>query len=149
MVFILRRGPEYCFIWSCNSDNEIYSWHQGFKSSEYSSHIYNTNYDLCRILGHATQAKAGCHQTIKAPSMTCGGVAGPWTYSLPFMPQELWNWHIKWMKSVTMGGYQYKNQVNGEFFVYLWVILLYFSIESKLIPAVLELSHARFFWKND
>ena len=42
------------------------------------------------------------------------------------------------MKSVSMGSFQYKNQVNGESFVYLWVILLYFSVESRLIPAVLE-----------
>ena len=35
---------------------------------------------------------------------------------------------------------QYKNQVNGEFFAYLWIILLYFSLESRLVPVVLELS---------
>ena len=35
-----------------------------------------------------------------------------------------------------MGSYRYKNQVNGEFFAYLWVILLYFSLESRLIPAL-------------
>ena len=29
--------------------------------------------------------------------------------------------------------------MNGEFFAYLWVMLLYFSLESWLIPAVLEL----------
>ena len=49
------------------------------------------------------------------------------------------------MKSVSMGSYQYKNQVNGEFFAYLWVILLYFSLESRLIPAVLEL--CQLLWK--
>ena len=32
------------------------------------------------------------------------------------MPQDWWNWQIKWMESVSMGSYQYKNQVNGEFF---------------------------------
>ena len=41
------------------------------------------------------------------------------------------------MKSVSMGSFQYKKQVNGEFVAYLWVILLYFSLESRLIPAVL------------
>ena len=46
-----------------------------------------------------------------------------------------------------MGSYQYKNQVNGEFFAYLWVILLYFRLESRLIPAVLELDQVRLFWK--
>ena len=49
------------------------------------------------------------------------------------------------MKSVSMGSYQYKNQVNGEFFAYLWVILLYFRLESRLIPAVLELGQVSCF----
>ena len=31
-----------------------------------------------------------------------------------------------------MGSFKYKNQVNGEFFAYLWVILLYLSQESTL-----------------
>ena len=31
-----------------------------------------------------------------------------------------------------MGSFKYKNQVNGQFFAYLWVILLYFSRESTL-----------------
>ena len=43
------------------------------------------------------------------------------------------------MKSVSMGSFPYKNQVNGESFAYLWVSLLYFSLESRLIPAVLEI----------
>ena len=43
------------------------------------------------------------------------------------------------MKSVSMGSFQHKNQVNGESFAYLWVILLYFSLESRLFPAMLEL----------
>ena len=58
-----------------------------------------------------------------------------------------WNWQIKWMKSVSMGNFQHKNQVNGESFAYLWVILLYFSLEARLIPAVLELGQVRLFWK--
>ena len=49
------------------------------------------------------------------------------------------------MKSVSTGSYQYENQVNEEFFAYLWVILLYFSLESRLIPAVLELGQVRLF----
>ena len=36
------------------------------------------------------------------------------------------------MKSVLMGSFKYENQVNGEFFAYLWVILLYLSQESTL-----------------
>ena len=58
--------------------------------------------------------------------------------SLAFMPQDWWNWQIKWMKSVSIGSFQYKNQVKGEFFAYMWVILLYFSTESGLISGILE-----------
>ena len=60
---------------------------------------------------------------------------------------DWWNWQIKWMKSVSMGSFQYKNQVNGESFAFLWVSLLYFSLESRLIPAVLELGQVRWYWK--
>ena len=67
--------------------------------------------------------------------------------TLAFLPQDWWNRQIKWIKSVSVGSYQYKNQVNGEFFAYLWVILLYFSLESRLIPTVLELGQVRLFWK--
>ena len=95
---------------------------------------------------HSNQNEAG-HQTIKAPSMPCSGATGPWKHSLAFMPQYWWNWHIKWMKSVSVGSFQYKNQVNGEFFAYLWVILLYFSLGPRLIPAVLKLGQVKLFWK--
>ena len=40
------------------------------------------------------------------------------------------------MESVSMGSFQHKNQVNGETLAYKWVILLYSSQESRLIPAV-------------
>ena len=43
--------------------------------------------------------------------------------------------------------FQYKNRVNGESFAYLWVTLLYFSLEYRLIPAVLELGKVRLFLK--
>ena len=49
------------------------------------------------------------------------------------------------MKSVSMGSFQHKSQVNGETLAYLWVILLYSSPESRLIPAVLE-GQVRLFW---
>ena len=77
----------------------------------------------------------------------CFGLSVFWPV---FVPQDWWNWQIKWMKSVSMGSYQYKNKVNGEgfFFAYLWVILLYFNLESRLIPAVLELGQVRLFWKS-
>ena len=42
------------------------------------------------------------HQIIKSSRMSCWGAAG-WKYSLKFMPQDLLNWHIKWMKSVSKG----------------------------------------------
>ena len=42
------------------------------------------------------------------------------------------------MKSVSMGIFQHKNQVNGETLAYMRVILLYSSQESRLIPGVLE-----------
>ena len=49
------------------------------------------------------------------------------------------------MKSVSMGSVQHKNQVNGKTSAYLWVIVLYSSLESGLIPAVLE-GQVRLFW---
>ena len=49
------------------------------------------------------------------------------------------------MKSESMGSFQHKNQVNGETLAYLWVNLLYSSLESRLIPAVLE-GQVRLFW---
>ena len=79
--------------------------------------------------------------------MPCWGATGPWKHSLAFMPQDWWNWQIKWMKYVSVGSFQYKNQVNGEFFAYLWVILLYSSLESRLIPAVLEFGPVKLFGK--
>ena len=91
---------------------------------------------------YCNQNKAS-HQTIKAPRMPCCGAAGPCKHSLAFMPQDWWNWQMKWMKYVSMGSSHNKNQVNGEFFKYLWVILLFPSQESRLIPAVLELGQVR------
>ena len=44
-----------------------------------------------------------------------------------------------------MGSFQQKNQANGDTLAYLWVILLYSSLESRLIPAVLE-GQVRLFW---
>ena len=64
---------------------------------------------------HCFQNEAG-HQTVKAPSMPCCGATGPCKHSLAFMSQDWWNWQINWMKSVSMESYQYRNQVNGEFF---------------------------------
>ena len=95
---------------------------------------------------HCNQNEAG-HQTIKAPSMPCWGATGPWKNYLAFMPQDWWNWQIKWMKSVSVGSFQYKNHVNGEFFAYLWVILLYFSLEPRLDSSMLELGQVKLFWK--
>ena len=93
---------------------------------------------------HCNQNEAG-HQTIKAPSMPCWGGAGPSKPSLAFKSQPGEKLQIKWMKSVSIGSFQHKNQVNGETLAYLWVILLYSSLESRLIPAVLE-GQIRMFW---
>ena len=72
---------------------------------------------------HCNQNEAG-HQTIKAPRMLSWGAS--WIkHFLAFMPQHGWNCQIKSMKSVSMGSFQYKSQVNGECFAYLWVILLF------------------------
>ena len=49
------------------------------------------------------------------------------------------------MKSDSMGSFQHKNQMYGETLAYLWVIWLYSSLESRLIPAVLE-GQVRLFW---
>ena len=43
------------------------------------------------------------------------------------------------MKSVSVGSFQYKNQVNGDFFIPVSILLYYFSLESRLISAELEL----------
>ena len=113
------------------------------------------SWELCRTaimhsasaIVHCKQNEAG-QQTIKAPSMPCWGAFSPWKHSLAFMPQDWWNWLIKWIKSVSMGSYQYKNQVNEAFFLHtLWVTLLYFSLESRQIPALLELGQVKLFWK--
>ena len=72
------------------------------------------------------------------------------TYSyentLTFMPQDWRNWQIKWMKSISVRSHQYKNQVNGELFCILVSNFAFFTIESRLIPAVLELGQVRLFW---
>ena len=49
------------------------------------------------------------------------------------------------MKPVSMGSFQHKNQVNGKTSAYLSVILLYSSLESRQILAVLE-GQVRLFW---
>ena len=111
-------------------------------------------WELCRTATmHSALCHCNCnqneagHQTIKAPSMPCWGAAGPWKkHYISFMPHDWSNWQMKWMKYVSLGSFQYKNEVNGEFFAYLWIILLYFSLESRLIPAVMEFGQFRWFW---
>ena len=52
----------------------------------------------------------------KLPACLAGvQLAHEWKHSLAFMPQDWWNWQIKWTKYVSMGSYQYRKQVNGEF----------------------------------
>ena len=51
------------------------------------------------------------------------------------------------MKSVSIGSFQHKNHVNSEALAYLWVVLLYSSLDSRLIPVVLEGQiKLRLFW---
>ena len=82
-------------------------------------------------IAHCNQNEAA-HQTIKSHSVPCSGVTA-------FMPQNWWSWQIKGMKSVAMGSFQYRSKGMEGLIVYLWVILLYFNAESRLISGVLEL----------
>ena len=89
---------------------------------------------------HCNQNESG-PQTIKAPSMPCWSAAG-WSKHSQAVT-AWWKWQIKWMKSVSIGSFQHKNQVNGETLAYLWVILLYSSLESSQIEVVLKLIRSR------
>ena len=80
----------------------------------------------------------------KLPACLAWGAAGPPKHS-GIQITACWKWQIKWMKSVSTGSFQHKNQVNGETLAYMWVILLYSSQESRLIPGVLEVQ-VRLFW---
>ena len=72
-------------------------------------------YHRAEMLVYCNQNEAG-HQTIKATGMCCWDAASPWKKSLAFIPQDWWNRQIKWIKSVSVGSYENKNQVNGESF---------------------------------
>ena len=51
---------------------------------------------------------------------------------------DWWNWLIKWIKSVSMGSYQYKNQVNGEFFAYpVSNFTVFYCMIWKLIRSII------------
>ena len=63
------------------------------------------------------------------------------------MPQDWWNWQIKWIKSISMESLKYKNQENGEFFAYLWVTLLHFSQESSLDSSSVRIRSSQFVLK--
>ena len=63
------------------------------------------------------------------------------------MSQDWWKWQIEWRKSVSMGSFKYTNQVNGEFFAYMWVILLYFSQESRLDYSSVAIRSSQFVLK--
>ena len=66
--------------------------------------------------------------------------------TLAFMPQNWWNWFIKWVKLYQWEVFSTRTE---------WMEILcipvsnftYFSLESRLIPAVLELGLVRLFWK--
>ena len=53
------------------------------------------------------------------------------------------------MKFVSMGSFKYKNQVNGKFFAYLWVILLYLSQESTLDSSSVGIWSSQFVFEFD
>ena len=63
------------------------------------------------------------------------------------MPQDWWNWQIKWIESKSMGSLKYKNQENGAFFAYLWVTLLHFSQESRLDSSSVRMRSSQFVLK--
>ena len=96
------------------------------------------------------QDEAG-HQTIIAPSMPCLGAAGPylWKHSGIYatgpvkLTEKMDEIYVSEKLSAQEG-----TKWMESFFAYLWVILLYFSLESRLIPAVLELGQVRLFWNQ-
>ena len=103
-------------------------------------------WDLCRT---TTTHSAHCHCPLYSDwgwspndqnlSMPCLNAAGPWKYFLAFMSQG----------EICISGKLSVQEPSewGGFFAYLQVIWLYFSLESSLIPAVLELCQVRLFWK--
>ena len=94
---------------------------------------------------HCNQNEAG-HQTIKAPSMFCWGSAGRRKHSSIYAT-ELVKLTDK-MDGICNSGklsVRKPSELWGVF-AYLWVILLYFSLDSRLIPAVLELGQVKFFF---
>ena len=76
---------------------------------------------------HCNQNEAG-HQTIKAPSMPGWGAVGPWKHSLAYMSQDWWNWHIKLMKSVSVGSFSIEKP--SEWRVFLHTFEYYFRISA-------------------
>ena len=79
------------------------------------AYIFNAGLPVCTVpsaIVHCNHNEAG-HRTIKAPGMPCWGTAGPSKHS-GIYATDWWNWQIKWMKSVSMGCFKYKNQVNEE-----------------------------------
>ena len=65
---------------------------------------------------HCNQNEDG-HQTIKSPSMRSRCAAAK--HSLQFMPPDWWNWQIRLTKSVSMGSFQYRGQLSGEFCIHV------------------------------
>ena len=57
------------------------------------------------------------HQTIKSPSMPCTGKgAAGWKHSLALLPQDWWNWQIKWVQSTSIGSFSAQEPSEWRFF---------------------------------
>ena len=63
------------------------------------------------------------------------------------MPQDWWNWQTKTDEIYINEEFSVQKPSEWRVFAYVWVILLYFSPESRLIWGVLELGQVRLFWK--
>ena len=70
-------------------------------------------------------AVVNCNQTIEAPSMPCGGAAGPWKHSLVFMAQDWWNWQK--MDEICISG-QFLEQEPNEWRVFLHTCVWFYYI---------------------
>ena len=63
------------------------------------------------------------------------------------MPQDWRNWQTKTDEIYINEEFSVQKPSEWRVFAYVWVILLYFSPESRLIWGVLELGQVRLFWK--
>ena len=95
-------------------------------------------------IAHSNQNEAG-HQTIKVPSMPCWDAANPNTYAIGLvnLTDKIDKIGINEKLSVQEPSKRRAFCIPAR----LWVVLLYFSLESWLIPAMLELIRSSCFEK--